>query len=301
MRRFVALCLAGVSVLAGCSDGGADTGTADAADTGDPAVSADESGKVLDAWAERHNEAITSGDERLWRDTVAGALAAPVGARVRTYGKMPGSAKISLHNPVLYVPRQEGYPKWFAAALLERSDGKEQQILAVFVQERAKDDWRAAHWLAFKGRPPELAYDSQGYAIPASGRDLPAAHAAYLTAGDESGLVPDQVSVKARATARGDWRTGPGRVTPGPGVPYALRTKDGGSLVWYGLTQRQELTGGSASRLPGELRDYLAKDGDDPEGTVQAMWQWLAIGYSPAAGKGRVLGESVSLTSALVH
>lgn len=295
----VAVVMAGSAVLTGaCSGGGTGGGTAAASPTGSPAVGADESLKVLRDWTDRHNKAITSGDERLWRATVTGALAAPVTARVRTYGRLPESATISLANPVLYVPRRSAYPKWFGIAALERSDGKDQQVLGVFVKTGAKDGWRAAHWLTFQGGAPDLAYDAEGYAIPAPDRGLPAAHAAYLAKGDESGLMPDAFSADARKAEQGDWKVTPGRFAPGPGPSYALRTGDGGSLVWYGLTQDATLSGGTEPGLPADVRDHLAKDGRKPGGTVHASWQWLAIGYAPPSGKGRVLGESVSLTTA---
>jgi hypothetical protein len=287
-------------LLAACSGGGTGSGAREARAVGEPAVSADESLKVLRDWTDRHNKAITSGDERLWRDTVTGALEAPVSARVRTYGRLPKSAEITLANPVLYVPRQDkgGYPKWFGMAALERSGGKDQQVLGVFVKTDSKAGWRAGHWLTFQGKPPQLAYDRQGYAIPASDRGLAAAHANYLAKGDESALVPDAYSANARAKKQGDWTTTPGEFQPGPGPSYALRTSDGGSLVWYGLKQEQSLGGGTASTLPGEVRDYLAKNDDEPGKTLRTSWQWLVIGYAPPSGKGRVLGESVSLTSA---
>ncbi|TDD67057.1 hypothetical protein E1293_38450 [Actinomadura darangshiensis] len=204
---------------------------------------------------------------------------------------MPKSAEISLGNPVFYVPRERDYPRWFGVAAVERSGGRDQQVLGVFVQTDAKSDWRAGHWLTFQGKPPQLAYDRQGYAIAAADRRLPAVHAKYLVDGDASGLVPDAYSANARTKSGAA-----GGFTPGPGASYALRTEDGGSLVWYGLTQEQTLDGGST--LPGEVRDYLAKNDGKPGKSVFVTWQWLVIGYAPPSGKGRVLGESVSLASA---
>ncbi|MER7541395.1 hypothetical protein ABTW95_00135 [Spirillospora sp. NPDC127506] len=283
---------------AGCSRPAPDAATGAKEPSGEPAVTAGESLDVLKDWTARHNEAITSGDERQWREAVTGALEAPVGARVHTYGKLPKTAEISLANPVFYVPRLDGFPKWFGVAALERSAGGEQQILGVFVKAKKGDGWRAAHWLTFQGQPPQLAYDEEGYAVPAPDRGLPAAHAKYLASGDESAVVPDAYSRNARAKKIGDWTSEPGGFTPGPGPSYALRTKDGGSLVWYGLKQEQTLTGGADDTLPAEVRDYLDKNDDKPGKTLRTSWQWLAIGYAPPSGKARVLGESVSLTAA---
>jgi len=294
----VVLSWLGVVLLAGCSGGGAEGRPGSTEPAGTPAVTADESADILKDWTGRHNKAITSGDERLWRETVMGALEGPVGARVHTYGRLSESAKISLANPVFYVPRLDGFPRWFGIAALERSGGEEQQVLGVFVKTGKKDGWRAAHWLTFQGKPPQLAYDAQGYAIPAPDRGLPAAHAAYLSSGDESGLIPDDYSRNARTKRIGDWTSESGTFTPGPGKAYGLRTKDGGTLVWYGLKQEQTLTEGTGDALPGEIRDYLAKNDDKAGKTLRAGWEWLAIGYAPPSGKARVLGESVSLVSA---
>ncbi|MFC9969581.1 hypothetical protein ACFVH6_01605 [Spirillospora sp. NPDC127200] len=298
MRRFLAL-VAALAFTASCSGGTADGGGAGRAPAGEPAVTVEEAARILRDWTSRHNKALTSGDEERWRDTVTGALAAPVRARVKAYGKLPGSARISLLNPVFYVPRQSGHPRWFGVAALERTEGGEkQQIMAWFVRAAAKEPWRAGHWLTFKGRPPELDYDAEGYAVPADDRALPAAHAAYLASGDQTALTPDAFSAKAREREQGDWRAGPGRFRPGPKPSYALRTKDGGSLVWYGIEQEQTLTGGSAGTLPADLRAYLDRSGIDPGERLRTKWQWLAIGYSPTSGRARVLGESVSLTDA---
>jgi hypothetical protein len=217
---------------------------------------------------------------------------------VRTYGKLPASAEISLSNPVFYVPRLVGFPKWFGVAGLERSGGKDQQVLGVFVKVRQGDDWRAAHWLTFQGKPPQLAYDRDGYAIVGSDRGLPAAHAKYLARGDESAVMPDAYSRDTRTKKIGDWTASPATFAPGPGASYALRTQDGGSLVWYGLRQEQTLAGGTEGTLPAEVGDYLGKDGDEAGKTLRVSWQWLGLGYAPSSGKARVLGESVSLASA---
>ncbi|MFA1548546.1 hypothetical protein [Actinomadura chokoriensis] len=299
MRRALHVGLAALLLaVAGCSESGPAAGAGSKEPSGKPAVTAEESLKILEAWTGRHNKGITSGDERQWRDTVTGSLEAPVSARVRTYGRLPESAEISLMNPVFYVPRLDGFPKWFGVAALERSGGKEQQVLGVFVKTGKPDDWRAAHWLTFQGKPPQLAYDPQGYARAASDRGLPAAHAKYMGSGDESTLVPDAYSRSARAKRIGDWKAGPGEFASGPGASYALRTSDGGSLVWYGLKQERTLAGGREDTLPREVGDYLAKNDDKPGDRLRVTWQWLVIGYAPPSGKGRVLGESVSLASA---
>ncbi|TDC62670.1 hypothetical protein E1200_24905 [Actinomadura sp. GC306] len=180
---------------------------------------------------------------------------------------------------------------------MEEAESGERQVLGVFVKEDAEGEWRAAHWLTFKGRPPQLARDKEGYALAASASELGEAHVRYL-GGDDGALVPDSYTSNARNQDMGDWTVERGAVTPGPGESYALRTEDGGALVWYAVKEEKTLAGGKASTLPEEVRAHLEKNGDEVGETVLTTWQWLVIGYAPEAGKGRVLGESVSLVAA---
>ncbi|MBW8487546.1 hypothetical protein [Actinomadura parmotrematis] len=284
MRGFVgaASACALALALAGCS-GGESTQGAPLGAAASPAIGADASLRTVTAWAKAYNG---GGNSR--RDAVTGALAAAVRA-----GGGP-SGDVELRDPVFYVPRLAGYPRWFAAA----APAGKKQALAVFVQDKAGDAWRAAHWIETAGRLPEPSFDAQGYAVAADDRALPTAHADYLASGDQSALVPDAASARARAAKVGGWKAEPGRFSPGPGASYALRTKDGGALVWYGLTQQQTLTGGDRGDLPADVRARLDERGASPDGKVRTSRQWLVLGTAPLEGRSRVLDESVALTDA---
>src|SRR5512139_2203556 len=203
MRRSLAAALAAVTVLgAACTTSPADPYSAPASgrtsgerngDETPPAVSAEESAKVLADFGTGYSAATRSGDLRDWRTVVTDGLGDAFAAQARIYGRQPGAEPVRLLNPAFYVPRLSGYPRWFAVAALEQSGNRSDQVLLLFVRKNSADRWRAAHRLAFKGRPPSVDLDEQGYArtigSPAvSG--LPAAHAAYLSApgtGTDSG------------------------------------------------------------------------------------------------------------------
>ncbi|SEF95106.1 hypothetical protein SAMN04489712_102609 [Thermomonospora echinospora] len=308
MRRLVTGGVAGPLVLVavltgGCTGGGSDIGP-DSDEAGRaPAVSVAESYRILRDWAERYNKAVASGDEDDWRDLTTGALRGPMTARARTYGRLPDSERISLRNPALYVPRLDGHPKWFAAAALDDVGGAAQQVLVLFRQEKAKEPWRAAHWLVFRGAPPKLDYDGHGYAIPAADGSLPSGHAAYLSTGDQSLFRPDRFTRQARDKAkRSDAPSGwsvTTRFGPDRHPVHGLRTDDGGSLVWYAVEQRRTFKANGSGRpdtLPADVRAHLTKAQRLSATRIEATWTWLAIGYVPPQGTANVLGESVRLS-----
>ncbi|MDX6430332.1 MAG: hypothetical protein QOE54_2698 [Streptosporangiaceae bacterium] len=315
MLRRVIPALLSVAVLSGgCSGGGTGpaAGIRSTEPTVPPAISAPESLKVLDDYVTKHNGAAGSGDVKAWRDTATGPFREVVSAQATANNGRPPAGRISLVNPVMYVPRLAGYPRWFAAAALEEhpGGGKPVEVVMLFVRARASDAWRPAHRLPFKGRPPEIATDDQGYALPVAPQatgfviapgGLAAAHAGYLNGENPPGFAPDPYT----ASRRGPLPDGGGwsrqdRFAAGGDPIYALRTKDGGTLVWYVVVQTTRLTSngaGSAATLPAAVSAYLAGSAR-VAGKAEATWTWLAIGYIPTRGKAAVLGENVSLTRA---
>ncbi|ACY99539.1 MULTISPECIES: hypothetical protein [Thermomonospora] len=307
MRRQVAGVLAGPLLLGcllagGCTGGGAaDPHGRPAEDA--PAVSAAQSQEIIAGWAARYNRAVASGREADWRELTTGALQEVMVERARVHGGLPDSERIALHNPALYVPRLPAHPKWFAVAALDDVGGPTRQVLVLFQQARPDEPWRAAHLLEFRGAPPKLSYDGQGYAIAATDASLPAGHAGYLSSGDMTTFRPDRFTRRARTAARpsaapAGWSL-TSRFGTGPHPSYSLRTDDGGALVWYSIEQRQTFRASGAARpstLPADLRAYLTRTGRLSATRIQASWTWLAIGYAPPQGTTHVLGESVHLT-----
>lgn len=302
MRPSTAI-LAGCLLLssAGCG-GDAEPAARDepAKPTAPPAISAQESRRVLDEWTTRHNEAVGSDDAAAWRTAVTGALGGVVTARVITHGGLEPSAEIALHNPVFYVPRVASYPKWFAVAALQQSGGAGRQALLLFTRGGAKEEWRVAHSLTFKDRPPQVKLDEQGYAVTAPDGGLPAAHAAYLTSGQAGdAFIADTFSARGRAPKFKGWSS-THRFAAGEHGTYALRTADGGALVWYDIEQSQQLTstGGGRRTLPPALRDYLVRKPDVRGSPLTASWTWQVLGYLPPSGAGRAMGQTIGLTDA---
>ncbi|TNY36921.1 hypothetical protein [Thermomonospora catenispora] len=292
MRRRVAGVLAGALLLTGgCSGGpGGPSDEASAAPAGEPAVSADRARAVLEEWTKRFNKAVDSGAEADLRAATTGPLRDFLVGRARVGGGLPRSERIALHNPVLYVPRQVDRPRWFAVAAVDDVGGAARQVLVVLEQAGPDEAWRAAHLMTFQGRPPELDFDPEGYAIPAEGGSLPTEHTEYLTTGERSTFTPDAFTRAAHQRARGSGTV----FRPARHEVRALRTDDGGTLAWYAIEQQRTFAAGDRA-LPADVRAQLS--GSRLRASrVTAVWTWLVIGYAPRQGGGHVLGESVHLS-----
>jgi hypothetical protein len=266
--------------LASCSGGSSDTAPVPSGGaSASPAISAEQARQVLGDYVSTVNKAVAAKDPTAWETTATGPLRKILTAQaVMAGGKPPADATISLSNPALYVPRLATGPRWFATAV---EQGR-QEVLLVFVQDQG--GWLPVHRLPFQNRPPEIAVDAQGYAMTATGAPgtvrLPAAHAAYLN-GTPDSVVPDTYSRSRPA----------GHYAPDPYPAYALRTTDGGALVWYALDQSAQYAAGSA---PTQVKAYLG----GKRQASQATWIWQAIAYVPMSGDPTILGEQVALTAA---
>src|SRR5487761_1075421 len=171
-----------------------------------------------------------------------------------------GFARFSFAAPAFFIPRQAGYPRWFAVQADQRVAGHRPQpggiYYLLFTQARAGARWMLASepYSAGWGAPaPSPATDSQGYATeidPADAAGLAAApgavpslHRGYLdgTAGavrfgngmlglaDVQDLAFWRTRLPAGSVVSDSHATTRGRV-------FALRTTDGGALVFYDLT-----------------------------------------------------------------
>ncbi|MBA9007852.1 hypothetical protein [Thermomonospora cellulosilytica] len=191
-------------------------------------------------------------------------------------------------QPTFYIPRLTGYPRWFAAdttswvVVRKSSGGSAERTRPVrhamlFVQRAPKAPWLlAADPLPSGGAPTSplsaVALDKEGYAtavrpdasgLAVSPDRLGEAHAAVLTRGAQAAPHHRKVLADGPATLRA--HEGLSRATaqfrslgitltstfaPHDAPVYALRTTDGGALVWYVLRQHESYVAGS----PGKLR-----------------------------------------------
>lgn len=218
-------------------------------------------------------------------------------------------APVTYPDPVFYVPRQKNYPAWFAVRTLmqgKKITGSSYTYM-VFTKASASAKWIQVLEPDTPGlpkqTPPTVATDAAGYATQVSPADaaglrlapsaLPAKHVSYLdvvnipTKPLRPGLPtpkrPKVVTFANGNTSLADlhdkafWHSHfpPGssqldqhQLTTGP--VYALRTTDGGVLVFYNLTAA--LTLGAPYAAPFTITIDGIFDGKDSMNSAQVNY-----------------------------
>jgi hypothetical protein len=181
--------------------------------------------------------------------------------RAEEPGGNPEHQPLELTDVHYAIPQQAGWPKWFMADA--DSDRDDNRWLYVFLQSAPDQRWKAAYLsILSPDEVPELAADEDGYAeaVPVDARSgllvqpraVSGAYADYLQTG-EGPFAPgfattgqrDERGKRLRTptfwTQYADQPAQPPRYTP-----VALRTKDGGALVFFATyhTQKQTMAEG---------------------------------------------------------
>ncbi|MEU4211318.1 hypothetical protein AB0F13_15205 [Streptomyces sp. NPDC026206] len=233
-----------------------------------------EAPKVLQRFTDGYNIAYRTLDPAALDRVETGALAeigrADLGAqRTVTPGGNPGYPALALEDARFTIPKMAGWPKFFVADT--RSNRDRHRWVLVFTRAGAKEPWKAAYLsLLGEGKMPKFAVGEDGYAeaVRAVGKDTPDARGP----GPGSGLMADPGVLSGSYTEY--LRTGEGKVfAPGgsttqlraeraklartatfwseyidtpekaPGFPpLALRTGDGGALVFFTAHHRERRT-----------------------------------------------------------
>jgi hypothetical protein len=235
-----------------------------------PSVRPADAAGVLAHFAAINNAATKAYDPALVTQVEAGPLGATdeAGLRAKHVNNPAGNASYTplvFSDPRFLVPRQVGWPKFFVAdAAVNR--GTNTRWLLVFRRAAASRPWKA-DFLAVSaaGGLPAMATDGHGdaVAVPAAGTDLlvqpgqvAAAYSSYLQQGTGSLFAGGASTTQLRATRGAHARTS-NSVTqyadqPASGGdfdPVALRTGDGGALVFFGSRHQSRATYRAGSRL----------------------------------------------------
>jgi hypothetical protein len=160
-------------------------------------------------------------------------------------------------QPTVYVPKLTAFPQWFMAAAPEHlaTGGPTRTVLMTFYRRSAAETWALSGSIQLNPgvAAPKVATDSAGYATSLSifdktvrvrpnvvgplqatvaddGPSSPAA-AAVATGPQTTGLYAANAAIGRQATARKQTYQWLLEGTPYP--MFALRTTDGGALVYY--------------------------------------------------------------------
>lgn len=231
-----------------------------------PSVRKAEAAEALAYFVAQNNKATKDYDERAVVSAESGPLGAidQAGVRARHTNQPQGNASYTpmvVSDQKFFIPEQRGWPKFFVAdTKTNRSPGA--RWLLVFRRNGPGERWKADFLgLAAPGRLPDFAVDKHGYAepVPLAGSDLLAQpgqlsdlYAQYLDAakapGDAvfadgphtSGLrASHQKNARSANTVTQYLDQGAG---DGDFAPVALRTKDGGAVVFFGTRHQARST-----------------------------------------------------------
>ncbi|WP_328746801.1 hypothetical protein OHT57_14525 [Streptomyces sp. NBC_00285] len=287
-----------------------------------PATTRAEAARALQQFTTAYNAADKAYDSSLDAAHVTGALAAIDAARLKA-GKTSSPGGNASHTPlklsdVTYtIPKKAGWPRWFVADAAGNKGGSARWLL-VFTRNGLNEPFQVAYLtLVTQGKVPEFKKDADGWAeaVPANTTDL-AAEPGDLSK-DYAGYLKSGGDVFADGTHTSVWRSERTKDAARPGLatqyidepltnggytPLALRTKDGGALVFFATHHYEKQTAHSGAAIPtpgtavlalttGEIKQSL---------TMEFVSNQAALDPAKGAGGQRVdlLGRIQGLTSA---
>ncbi|RAY12214.1 hypothetical protein DPM19_26195 [Actinomadura craniellae] len=244
--------------LAGCDGGGAPGAAA-----GPPALTREQARAALDRYQAAANQAGQRLDARPLNDAATGSqLAMEIASLLLHRASRSRWRPFALESPTFYIPRLSGHPRWFAASATTGPGQERLRHALLFVQDAPNGPWRVTADPYPAGEAlRDVALDEQGYAtaVPAPGR-VGEAHAAVLSGaavpagavamadGPQTGQAYTALG-KAQEQFRQAGVTLTSRFTPTRLPAYALRTKSGGTLVWYVLQQHETYRAARPGRI----------------------------------------------------
>jgi hypothetical protein len=286
-----------------------------------PAATRAEAAKALEQFTSAYNRADKAYDASLDADHTTGALAAIDSARLKA-GRANSPDGNSAHTPLeltdakFTIPKKAGWPRWFVADT-EANKGGNARWLLVFTRDGLEETWEAAYLtLVAPGKVPEFKTDEDGWAeaVPANSTDvsvppagLSKGYTTYLQDGGKA--FADGVHTSSWRELRQKRSTRPGLVTQyideplthGDYAPLALRTKDGGALVFFTTRHFEKQTAARGASVPTPNKDVLAlTDGEIKQSlTMEFVSNEVALDPADGSGDGQVsvLGRVQGLTS----
>ncbi|MFI6518770.1 hypothetical protein ACIBF1_24665 [Spirillospora sp. NPDC050679] len=294
VRSAAALLPLGATLLLPACGPGPEAGSAP------PVLTRDQARQVLSRYAQAAGRAGQRLDASPLSSVATGPQLAMDTAAVklrRATGQKPGP--LAFTRPVFYIPRATGYPRWFAVDAVSGSGKRTLRHALLFTQAKAGGPWL----LAADPYPADAALsrvrlDSDGYAtaVPAVASGLAlapgrvaAAHAALLSKGPRGSGVTSLAPGPRTTQTRDELERGvqllakrgvrlTSSFTPDPAPAYALRTRDGGAVVWYVLRQKEAYSAARRGTLTvsGDLSGLAPAGAAGSRMTTTVLIQYLA-------------------------
>ncbi|MGX1120972.1 hypothetical protein RKD37_006335 [Streptomyces ambofaciens] len=282
-----------------------------------PSATRSEAAKALERFTSAYNAADKAYDASLDADHTAGALAAIDSARLKAGAANhpdgnPAHEPLELTDAKFTIPKKAGWPRWFVADTKANKGGTARWLL-VFTRDGLEETWEAAYLtLVAPGKVPEFKTDQEGWAeaVPANSTDvsvppagLSKGYTTYLRDGGKS--FADGVHTSSWRALREKRSIRPGLVTQyidepltnGDYAPLALRTKDGGALVFFTSRHFEKQTAARGASVPTPNKDVLALTDGEIKQSLTMEFVSNQVVLDPADGQVSVLGRVQGLTS----
>ncbi|MEG3626400.1 hypothetical protein [Streptomyces poriticola] len=287
-----------------------------------PAATRAEAAEALERFTAAYNKADKAYDPSLDAGVTTGALADIDSARLRA-GQAnhpdgnPGHDPLELTDVKYTIPKKAGWPRWFLADARGNKGGDARWLL-VFTRDGIDDTWEVAYLtLAAPGSIPGFPTDEDGWAeaVPADSAELAVppgelsdAYAAYLGEGGSTFKDGAHTSGWRELRRKQESRPGLARqyidepLTNGDYAPLALRTEDGGALVFFTSRHYEKQTAAQGASVPTPNQDVLALTEGEIKQSLTMEFVSNAVALDPAKDSGgdgvTIVGRVQGLTSA---
>ena len=286
-----------------------------------PATTRAEAAKALQQFTDAYNAADKAYDSSLDSAHVTGALGAIDAARLKA-GKTDSPSGNATHTPlklsdVTYtIPKKAGWPRWFVADAAGNKGGTARWLL-VFTRDGMDEPFQVSYLtLVARGQVPQFKKDAAGWAetVPVNSAELAVPpgelgqeYATYLKSGGDT--FADGAYTSAWRAARQKDAKRPGLVTQyidepmtsGDYAPLALRTADGGALVFFATRLYAKQTAAPGTSIPATADVKALTTGEIKQSlTMEIVSNSVAVDPPKGSGDQQVtlLGRIQGLTSA---
>ncbi|MEU0197441.1 MULTISPECIES: hypothetical protein [unclassified Streptomyces] len=284
-----------------------------------PTTTRAEAAEALKEFTTAYNAADKAYDGDLDAEHTTGALADIDSARLKA-GKANNPAGNPNHTPLeltdakFTIPKKAGWPRWFLVDAAGNKGGTARWLL-VFTRSSLDDPFQVAYLtLVAPGKVPEFKKDADGWAepVPVNATDLAAAPAglsqtytSYLKNGGDTFADGPHTSQWRAVREKNAKR--PGLVTQyidepltnGDYAPLALRTTDGGALVFFTTRHYEKQTAYAGTSFPVPNKDVLALTKGEIKQSLMMEFVSNEVALDPKGqGKVTILGRIQGMTSA---
>ncbi|MEU6065807.1 hypothetical protein ABZ864_15370 [Streptomyces sp. NPDC047082] len=287
-----------------------------------PATTKAEAAKALARFTDAYNRADQAFDSSLDADYVTGALGDIDSARLKAgHANNPGGntahVPLKLSDAKFTIPKKAGWPRWFVADTAANKGGSARWLF-VFTRDSLSEPFQVAYLtLLAPDSVPRFKTDKDGWAeaVPATAaelavrpQDLSGQYATYLKSGGSVFADGEHTSGWRKTRAKEALKPGLATQyideprTDGDYAPLALRTKDGGALVFFTTHHYEKETAAAGTSVPAPNKDVqaLTKGEVKQSLTLEFVSNEVVLDPKTGSGDGKVsmLGRIQGLTAA---